>query len=486
MRLSLGKKITLLLVFFAVALSGLALVVGYNVVDNMNNRHYMKKADEASATVARVVNAKDAASLKQKAMDVYKSISNKVGSEAWGSPEFEEYVGRYAQLAQEPGYQKLLRQLRNLQEVNNVSCFYLAYVDPADEAFIYLVDAALEEPCPIGTIDPIFEINRPVLSDPAVGFPAYITNTSEYGWLVTSGTPIYDDKGTVVCYALADISMDAIKQEEMHYLTLLALYLLGLIALLVLLTVLFVRRFITGPINKLSEAAARYCSPQEGQRSTFEDLNIKTGDEIESLYHSMVQMEHDVDTYIDNLVKTKEKLDYTRMEADYMSDLARTDALTGIRNKLAYDQEATILQRELDEGQSDFGIAIVDLNDLKKTNDLYGHDCGDVSLRQLSLVTCTTFEHSPVFRIGGDEFAIVLRNEDFQNVEELVGLFETRIRALQDTDPTELKPWERISAAIGYALYDAELDANVSAVFRRADEHMYENKKQMKGGGAPR
>ena len=485
MKLSLGKKITLLLVVFALALSGVALAIGYNVVDNMNNRHFMQKADETSATVARVVDVQSAAALRQSTEEIYKSIKNKVGSEEWGSPEFEAYVGQYAQLAQTPEYQELLGELRNLQEVNNVSCLYLAYVDPVDEAFVYLVDAAEDEPCPIGTIDPIFDINRPVLSNPAVGFPAYITNTSEYGWLVTSGTPIYDSNGTVVCYALADISMDAIKQEEQQYLTLLTLYLLGIIALLVVLTVLFVRRFVTGPINKLSEAAKRYCDPKEEQRSTFKNLNIRTGDEIESLYNSMVQMEHDVDTYIDNLVETREKLDYTRMEADYMSDLARTDALTGIRNKLAYDQEATILQRELDEGKTEFGIAIVDLNDLKKTNDLYGHDCGDVSLRQLSMITCTTFEHSPVFRIGGDEFAIILRGEDYQHIEELVETFVKRIRALQETDPSKLKPWERISAAIGYAIFDAKLDANVSAVFRRADEHMYENKKQMKGS-APR
>ena len=485
MKLSLGKKITLLLVVFALALSGVALAIGYNVVDNMNNRHFMQKADETSATVARVVDVQSAAALRRSTEEIYKSIKNKVGSEEWGSPEFEAYVGQYAQLAQTPEYQKLLGELRNLQEVNNVSCLYLAYVDPADEAFVYLVDAAEDEPCPIGTIDPIFDINRPVLSNPAVGFPAYITNTSEYGWLVTSGTPIYDSNGTVVCYALADISMDAIKQEEQQYLTLLTLYLLGIIALLVVLTVLFVRRFVTGPINKLSEAAKRYCGPKEEQRSTFKNLNIRTGDEIESLYNSMVQMEHDVDTYIDNLVETREKLDYTRMEADYMSDLARTDALTGIRNKLAYDQEATILQRELDEGKTEFGIAIVDLNDLKKTNDLYGHDCGDVSLRQLSMITCTTFEHSPVFRIGGDEFAIILRGKDYQHIEELVKTFEKRIRALQETDPSKLKPWERISAAIGYAIFDAELDTNVSALFRRADERMYENKKQMKGS-APR
>ena len=51
---------------------------------------------------------------------------------------------------------------------------------------MYLVDAATEDPCPTGCIDPLYDINRGVLTNPEIGFPAYITDTPEYGWLVST------------------------------------------------------------------------------------------------------------------------------------------------------------------------------------------------------------------------------------------------------------------------------------------------------------
>ena len=485
MKISLGKKITLLLVIFALALSGVALAVGYVVVDNMNSQHCMNKANEISATLARIVDAQGAEKLKEGMLKIYYSTPNKVGSEDWGSPEFEEYSNRFSALAKTPEYQTLIEQLQNLQEVNSVDCFYLSYVDPVDEKFLCLIDAAEEEPCPIGCIDPLFDFNRGVLDDPTRGFPAYITDTEEYGWLATAGSPVYNSKGEVVCYACVDISMDAIKQQQSAYVTALALGLFGFIALLCVVAAVFVRARIVRPINTLSEAATRYCSPKSNERSTFKDLEINTRDEIQSLHQSMIQMECDIDTYIDNLIKTRAELNDTRIEADHMSDLARTDSLTGIRNKRAYNQEVESLQGELDAGMTDFGLVVVDLNNLKRTNDIYGHDCGDVSIVSLSNTICEVFAHSPVFRIGGDEFVVVLKDSAYNNAQELVRSFEERIQAYQDTDSDELRPWERISAAIGYALYDPQQDENVAGVFHRADNKMYEAKARMKGT-APR
>ena len=140
MKISLGKKITLLLVIFALALSGVALAVGYVVVDNMNSQHYMNKANEISATLARIVDAQGAEKLKEGMLKIYYSTPNKVGSEDWGSPEFEEYSNRFSALAKTPEYQTLIEQLQNLQEVNSVDCFYLSYVDPVDEKFLYLIE----------------------------------------------------------------------------------------------------------------------------------------------------------------------------------------------------------------------------------------------------------------------------------------------------------------------------------------------------------
>ena len=78
------------------------------------------------------------------------------------------------------------------------------------------------------------------------------------------------------------------------------------------------------------------------------------------------------------------------------------DALTGIRNKMAYDYEVEKLEKDLADGFNEFGLAMVDLNFLKKSNDTYGHEKGNISIRRLCMLVCEVFEHSPVFRIGGN------------------------------------------------------------------------------------
>ena len=484
LKFSLGKKITVMLVALAVVLSGVAIAASYHVINSMNNSAYMDKADDIAATVALAIDAENAAKLKDDTLAVYNAAQNKVFSENRESPEYEAYVAQFDHLRNTPEYQVLYNQLNRFQAVNDVDCLYLTFVDPNEEAVVYLVDAAVQGACPTGCMDRLDEANRAVIADPTVGFPAFISDTPEYGWLVSSAAPVYDDAGNVVCYAFADVSMDMVKAQQRDYIVALVVVLLLLAIILCIVAILYVRRFIARPLNTLSDAAARYCDPQNKQRSTFVDLDIHTNDEIEDLHKSMVQMEKDLDSYIDNLVETRAKLDDTRLEADMLSDLAHRDALTGIRNKLAYDQEVMKLDSALAQGQTAFGIAIIDLNFLKETNDTYGHDSGNVSLKKVTRIVCDVFAHSPVFRIGGDEFVAVLRNHDYHEIKSLVADFNAIIAQRSEDD--SLPPWERVSAAIGYALYDPAIDTGADSVFRRADQHMYEHKKQMKGEAAVR
>lgn len=83
-----------------------------------------------------------------------------------------------------------------------------------------------------------------------------------------------------------------------------------------------------------------------------------------------------------------------------------------------------------------------------------------------------------MFRIGGDEFAIVLENTDYRNIRSRVAEFNQRLEDLKQ-DKT-LGNRDRISAAIGYALCDPAKDENVEAVFKRADRAMYGRKHEMK------
>ena len=94
------------------------------------------------------------------------------------------------------------------------------------------------------------------------------------------------------------------------------------------------------------------------------------------------------------------------------------------------------------------------------------------------MLVCEIFEHSPVFRIGGDEFIVILKNRDYRNVDSLITDFNNHLTKVQKDD--SLQPWEQISAAIGYAKFDKKIDSTVGDVFKRADKAMYDRKIEMK------
>ena len=156
------------------------------------------------------------------------------------------------------------------------------------------------------------------------------------------------------------------------------------------------------------------------------------------------------------------------------------DALTSVRNKGAYSDYMKKLQNRIDSGEKpEFAVVIFDCNDLKKINDQHGHDKGDIYLKAACSLICKVFDHSPVFRIGGDEFAAVLLNDDYDQRDELMRKFEIKRREICKTAENK---WEEIHIAAGMAVFDPELDASVSDTEHRADKIMYDNKRETKSG----
>lgn len=89
----------------------------------------------------------------------------------------------------------------------------------------------------------------------------------------------------------------------------------------------------------------------------------------------------------------------------------------------------------------EFGLAVLDVNHLKKVNDFYGHEKGNALLINASRLVCSIFEHSPVFRLGGDEFAVILTNGDYQIRDELIQKLKTSMKELESKE----QPWEQVS-----------------------------------------
>ena len=171
---------------------------------------------------------------------------------------------------------------------------------------------------------------------------------------------------------------------------------------------------------------------------------------------------------------------------DYVSDLnkrANVDSLTSVRNKGAFTSFVEEMQKKLDENPNDteFAVGIFDCDDLKEINDRYGHDKGDLYLKTASRLICKVFQHSPVFRIGGDEFAAILRNEDLRHREELVESFN---KAMDRISAAAENPWEQVHVSIGIAVFDPAQDDSITDLIRRADRVMYTNKRINKNTGA--
>ncbi len=231
-------------------------------------------------------------------------------------------------------------------------------------------------------------------------------------------------------------------------------------------------------LSRLQENVRAYAAAKDAAIATTIEQQIAGKDEISSLARQVAAMILELENYMKSLVATTKELTDTKEQAARINELAIKDPLTGIRNKMAYDNELRKLTWEMEDGLTEFGIAMIDLNFLKRINDTYGHEQGNVAIKKLCHLVCVTFAHSPVFRIGGDEFVAILKNDDYRNITALEKTFNQELEKLAADD--SLEPWEKISAALGYAFFDPATDSGVENVFRRADKAMYARKKEMK------
>ena len=180
---------------------------------------------------------------------------------------------------------------------------------------------------------------------------------------------------------------------------------------------------------------------------------------------------------IQDVTEEEHELQALDEQIGQISQEAYKDALTGVGSKAAYNNKISELNDQLSKGSIDFAVVMVGMNQLKRINDEFGHKAGDLYIKGCCHLICEAFKHSPVFRIGGDEFVAILRGQDYdarlQNVENLRMAFDD---AYEDEDQD---PWLRFSASVGMA-ENASDDNTFELVFRRADEAMYEEKKRFK------
>ena len=175
---------------------------------------------------------------------------------------------------------------------------------------------------------------------------------------------------------------------------------------------------------------------------------------------------------IHTFVYKERNVEYTR-NMEMANQKAYRDGLTGVKNKLAYLEALADIERSLENGTlKEYGVVVFDLNGLKIINDTLGHEAGDEYIKTACMLICKQYKHSPVFRIGGDEFVAILKGGDYERREELDASFCSLI------DENQQKGTVVVSS--GLAVYQPEIDSSYNDVFKRADELMYVRKQALK------
>jgi diguanylate cyclase (GGDEF)-like protein len=146
------------------------------------------------------------------------------------------------------------------------------------------------------------------------------------------------------------------------------------------------------------------------------------------------------------------------------------DSLTRFYNRGAYERASKQLK-----DKKNYAVIIMDVNNFKEVNDTYGHDFGDLVLKDLSQIIKESFDSlCNCYRIGGDEFCIIRKNA---NETKLVSQLDTMIANLKEKRINN-KPIPTI--AYGYSLHREKENMDFQMVLIEADENMYLKKQTQK------
>ena len=236
------------------------------------------------------------------------------------------------------------------------------------------------------------------------------------------------------------------------------LFIVLLFALVFSLLVTLTVKKIVKPLKELTDAS----------------IKLSNGDYGVKIAHSNIREINLLSTTFENMIMN------LREHQNLQYRLAHRDSLTGLRNTTSYQGWVAEFDQKIKEGGVTFGVAVLDINYLKKINDTHGHIIGNELIATVAKIISDTFKRSPVFRIGGDEFCVILQNRDLEDMKKLFDAFDyecatTYIDVGKDNEKFP------ISIAKGYAEYKAsEGDTRFADVFERADNEMYRNKRLMK------
>lgn len=165
-----------------------------------------------------------------------------------------------------------------------------------------------------------------------------------------------------------------------------------------------------------------------------------------------------------------------RLYCNELEQLVYSDHLTGLYNSRGLEVIAAHVRSIACRNKQSITSFYIDVNNLKKVNDDYGHSMGDAVIVETANVISHCFRHADVSaRVGGDEFVVLTLDESGESIDGMLERLEAEInrRNLQNDRCYEL------SISVGVSCHQADHQFNVQQLIKEADSRMYTAKKQL-------
>ena len=378
-----------------------------------------------------------------------------------------------------------------LSNAENIKYLYIIVVgDKNATRDMYLIDEMSE---PLYSLGMWEDREEDLIGADIINKKTVSISHSTWGWLCSGYAKVTDSQDNYVCMVGCDVDMEDIMHSRKKFLLISVSSVIGLLSLALAVTIFVFNRLIAKPIDTLVNEMNKFdpIDKDSYDKAHVIKVNRKVRGEFVKIYLSVQKMQTDIIDHMNNIDKLHSynvKIERENIIKDRaiqhkdskikeISIAATRDALTGVGNKLAYDDKVASLLEMMKNNNFSFAILMIDINNLKQVNDAYGHKAGDEYIKGCCHIVCDTLKHSPVFRIGGDEFVAILSNEDFDSREQRYSELEQRFKWSFENESE--KPWRRFSASIGMSV-PSENDKSTLEVFNRADEAMYANKTEFK------
>lgn len=387
---------------------------------------------------------------KDLALIMARTLSNEVDGD-----KVEEWINTRTE---DKEYEELKNSLDRLIDINDkVEYLFIQVWD--DDKISYVADINKDHIySPLMDSEPYVDSSAKYIDDVRNGNEfTYISISKEYGIKITANTPIYNRNGKYISSASSSIDISYMIKDWM----MLNLYFLIFFIIILVIATKILRskldNYIFIPLKNLTSYAENYNFKNNNTASNIREQSIlfNTGNEFEKLFRSFIKMEFNMAKNI-SLIKEKQ------WENDH-------DFMTKLYNKRMLNRNLSLFN-----SCNSIGVIFFDVNNLKYVNDKLGHNEGDKLICSVAKILEGYNKSDSIysFRLGGDEFIMLLLNCSEREISKLLEILKWRFNnAIIDFD---------ISCSVSIGTAYGENNFNLAELINLADISMYKNKMNIK------